>query len=62
MNLNNLRPAWRQFRSLNALDRIGEAEILDIIACQENLATSRLPRLLFNTVMFIMLTLCCQGG
>ncbi|MDN5215804.1 hypothetical protein QQ020_27245 [Fulvivirgaceae bacterium BMA12] len=62
MNLNNLKPAWRQFRSLNAMERIGEEEILGIIACQENLAAARLSRFLFNTVMFIMLTICCQGG
>jgi hypothetical protein len=63
MNLNDLKPAWKQFRILNSIEAIDEKEILFIIEeADRRPALGRLPVFLTNTVLFIMLTICCQGG
>jgi hypothetical protein len=62
MNLNNLKPAWRQFRLFNAMQPIDQEEILLIIARAERQTTGRLPRFMINTIVFIVLIVCCQAG
>lgn len=62
MNLNNLKPAWRQFQFFNALQPIDQEEILLIIAQAERQTTGRLPRFMINTIVFIVLIVCCQAG
>lgn len=62
MNLNNLKPAWRQFRLLNSMQPMEQDEILFIIEHAEDMTIGRFNRLLINSVMFIVLTICCQGG
>ncbi len=61
MNLNDLKPAWKQFRLLNSMSTIRQSEILAIIE-QEDLAVSKLHRWLINLAMFLALVICCQGG
>lgn len=62
MNLNNLKPAWQQFRLLNSMQSIERDEILSIIERTEDMAISKFYRFQINFVMFIGLTICCQGG
>jgi hypothetical protein len=61
MNLNNLKPAWRQFVLFNSIQPIDQDEILFIIERAEQ-QTRRLPKFLTSTMMIIILTVCCQGG
>ncbi len=62
MNLDNLKPAWRQFKLFNSMQSVDQNEILSIIERAERQTTSRLPIFVINTIMFIMLTVSCQGG
>ncbi len=62
MRLNNLKPAWKQLKVLNAMGQMGSEEILSIIVDSETTDKSKLQRELFNLVMFIFITIFCQGG
>jgi hypothetical protein len=62
MNLNNLKPAWRQFLLFNSMQPIDQKEILFIIERADCQTIRRLPRFITNTIMFIILIVCCQGG
>jgi hypothetical protein len=62
MNLNNLKPAWRQFRLLNSLQSIDKEEILFMIEQAEERSISKIDRSLVNSILFAVLTICCQGG
>jgi len=62
MNLNNLKPAWRQFLLFNSMQPIDQKEILFIIEQADRQTIRRLPRFMANTIMFIILIVCCQGG
>ncbi|MEQ9165520.1 MAG: hypothetical protein RLO12_04635 [Fulvivirga sp.] len=62
MNLNNLKSTWKRSVFLNTLDSLNEQFILDIIEQHERYNNRRLPRLVLNASMFIILTACCQGG
>jgi hypothetical protein len=60
MQLNHLESAWKQTKLLNAMHHIESKEILAIIEMTENINRTKL--VLFNLVMFIALTIFCQGG
>ena len=62
MNLDNLKPAWRQFRLMNAMQPFDQEEVLAIIDRADRQAVGRLPRLLTNAIMVIVLIICCQAG
>jgi hypothetical protein len=62
MNLNDLKPAWRQFVVLNSMQSMDQNEILSLIEQADRQAVRRLPGFLATTIMFIILTVCCQGG
>jgi hypothetical protein len=62
MNLDNLKPAWQQFRLVNSMQPMGKDEILFIINGAEDLSTSKIHRFLMGSVMFIILAICFQGG
>lgn len=62
MNLDNLKPSWRQFRLLNSMQLLDQEEILFILERAEGIAISKTNRFLMNPIMFIVLTFCCQGG
>jgi len=62
MNLNNLKPAWRQFLLFNSMQPIDQKEILFIIEQADGPTSRRLSRLIINAIMFIMLVVSCQGG
>jgi hypothetical protein len=62
MNLNDLKPAWRQFRLINSMQPIDQEEILLIIERADRETISRLPRFMTNTIVFVILIICCQAG
>ena len=62
MKLDNLKPAWQQFRLMNALQPIQEKEILSIIEQADPVAVTKSYRILINTALFIALIIFCQGG
>ena len=62
MNLDNLKPAWQQFRLSNSIQRMDQKEIFLILERAEEIAITKTSRLLIHAAMFIALTLCCQAG
>ncbi len=62
MNLNNLKPAWRQFRLLNSMQSMDTEEILFIIERAEEMSISYIHRYLINGIIFTILIISCQGG
>ena len=62
MQLNDLKPAWKQLKLLNAMNQIESNEILSIIASRENTNKTKLQRVLLNIVIFIVITIFCQSG
>ena len=62
MQLNDLKPAWKQLKLLNALNTIESNEILSIIESRENMNKTKLQRVFLNIVIFIVITIFCQGG
>lgn len=62
MQLDNLKPAWKQLKILNAIELIESNEILSIIEKPENMNNFKLLRVLFGLAMFIFITIICQGG
>jgi len=62
MQLNNLKPAWKQMKIVNAIPQIDSNEILSIIEKPGKSNNIKLQRLLFGLVIFIFITIFCQGG
>ena len=62
MNLNNLKPAWQQFRLVNSMQPIDTEEILFIIRQAEDRSISKIQRGLINSMIVTVLIICCQGG
>ncbi len=62
MHLNNLKPAWQQFRILNSMQSLDKEEILSIIQRAEDLNISSRPRFLINICLFVVLIVSCKGG
>ena len=62
MNLNRLTSAWQQYRLSNSMQRFNQAEILLMLEVSEGMAISKSNKYLISAIMFIVLTLCCQGG
>jgi hypothetical protein len=62
MNLNNLKPAWRQFRLINSMEPIDQEEILSIIAGADRETIKRMPMFMINTIMVMVLIVFCQAG
>lgn len=62
MNLDNLKPAWQQFRLLNAMESIDKNEILFVIDRNQDIGISKTHPILISFIMFAVLIICCQGG
>lgn len=62
MNLNNLKPAWRQFVFFNSMQQVDQQEILLIIERADSHAIRSLPGFMISTILFVILTVFCQGG
>jgi hypothetical protein len=61
MQLNDLKPAWKQLTLLDAMHNMDSREILSIIETSENASRSKIQRAL-NLAMFIVITIFCQAG
>lgn len=61
MNLNNLKPAWQRFKLLNSLQSVNHEEILLIIENAERTTVSK-AKIAIHALVFLLLTLSCQGG
>ena len=62
MNLNNLKPAWRQFRVLNSMQSMDKHEILLMIERAEEMSASNINTYVINSILFVVLIIFCQGG
>ncbi len=62
MQLKDLKPAWKQFKFLNTMHPVDSKEILSIIEATEVTHKVKMQRVLLNMMIFIMLTISCQGG
>jgi hypothetical protein len=62
MNLDNLKPAWRQFRLVNSMEAMDKKEILSIIERAEDFGARKIHRSLINVIVFTVLVISCQGG
>jgi hypothetical protein len=62
MNLDNLKPAWQQFKILNSMRQTDHEEIVLMLERAEGMAASKTNRLVMYTFMFVVLTIFCQGG
>jgi hypothetical protein len=62
MNLNNLKPAWKQLLLFNSMEPLDREEILYIIEQADRQSITRFPGYITTIIMFIILTACCQGG
>ena len=62
MQLDNLKPAWKQLKFLDAIQHIESKEILSIIENSGNANKTKLQRVVFNLVLFAIITISCQGG
>ncbi len=62
MNLNDLKPAWRQFLLFNSMQPIDQKEILSILERADGRTTRRSAGFLLSTMLFIIVSCCCQGG
>ncbi len=62
MNLNNLKPAWQQFRLVNSMTAIDTAEILLLIDRAEDASVNKFHQYFINAIVFAVITICCQAG
>jgi len=62
MNLEKLKPAWRRFQLLNAMQHMDQHEILFMLDGAEGTTISKTTRYVIGVVMLIVLTFCSQGG
>ena len=60
MNLNDLKPTWQQFKLLNSMCPMDQAEIMMLLERAEG--RSKTTRLLIHAVMFLVITFFFQGG
>lgn len=62
MQLNKFDSAWNQLKCLSAMQHIDAQEILAIIENPEHTDRSKLQRVLINAIVFVVITMFCQGG
>jgi len=62
MQLDNLDSAWKQLKLLNAMHPIASKEILSIIENDEHADGTKTQRVLACLVVFMVITIFCQGG
>jgi hypothetical protein len=62
MNLNSLKPAWRQFRLVNSMTSVDAAEIVLLIERAEEASVSKIHQYFVSAILFAVITICCQAG
>lgn len=59
MQLNELKPAWKQFKLQNSLTELHASEVLSLIDSPES---TRPYQILIKAVVFLVITFFCVGG
>lgn len=62
MQLDDLKPAWQQFKLLSAMHPLDANEILFMIEHPESTDKTKLQKVLYALVMFMAIAIFCQGG
>lgn len=62
MLLNNLKPAWTQLKQMQTMEPLDTNTILAVIDPPVVNTYSRLQSVLLSFIMFVVLTMVCQGG
>jgi hypothetical protein len=60
MQLNDFESAWKQLKLINAMHPIESKEILSIIEITD--CANRTKLVFLNLVLFMIITIFCQGG
>lgn len=61
MDLRKFNESWREYKLQSKWDRLESSEVLELIR-QTSAEESDLRKLLHWSVLFLMLTICLQGG
>ena len=61
MNLSNLKPAWQRYKLSNSMQRLDQQELL-LMLNQDRVTMDKTSVSVISIIMFIVLTLCVQGG
>lgn len=62
MQLNDLKSAWEQLQVVNNLRHLETSDVLFLIEKSEDLKKLRAQRVFAQIVVFVVLTILCQGG
>ncbi|MEM1408835.1 MAG: hypothetical protein AAGG59_18770 [Bacteroidota bacterium] len=60
--MQSFKSGWQRYKSEAALDKLNTADVLAIISAEEVVSVNRFHRLLNGLAIFIILTICLQGG
>ncbi|MEQ9423931.1 MAG: hypothetical protein RJQ09_05905 [Cyclobacteriaceae bacterium] len=61
MNIDNLRPAWQQFKIQHSLSELSQDEILEMVMAKEEQVSNKFQKL-YNHFAWLLILLICQGG
>ena len=62
MNLDDLKPAWRQYKLSQAMEPLEVNEVLSLIDLAEDTRTTRVRWVVLNLVLFLSITFMITGG
>ena len=62
MNLDDLQPAWRQYKLSQAMEPLEVNEVLSLIDLAEDTRTTRVRWVVLNLVLFLSITFMITGG
>lgn len=62
MELDNFKPTWRIMKIQQSQRCIQREEILSIIEVKEKAFRFTVQKLLANSMLLVVIMLCCQGG
>ncbi len=62
MQLNQLKPAWKQLKQMQSLQPLETSNLLALIDTPAPKGYTKLQSVLLNLTWFVILTVVCQGG
>lgn len=62
MQIKDLKTAWKQLQVVNDLQPLETDEILLLLDKNESLSKLRTQRVFAQIIVFVVLTILCQGG
>lgn len=62
MQLNDLKPTWKQYKFINSLQPLASEDIILMIDQVESTDQFKISRLILNISMFIIMAIIIQGG